>query len=365
VSAPTEAPADAGLHPLTPTYAIAHRTPTGDRYLVPITNAHRAGPGRRGDYVPGPLQVVGVDVDGNEVDVQHIPGRETRAYSGEHLPGYLLSAVMLAAFIVRWTIPGGLGEWRKRSALAEGADAMVRAAWENALEVPDAGTLAHLETCEHIDSCLGCLIAARVYAREKLPNVPREQRVELAGLELLPGDLDPNPDIEWVVDDPTLLHVYGRHTAHLWPGTVGGVRRAVVDALNAHPMCAPYVRPTSDRERYSILGGLPAYLSDHGRREDAVELNVPIPWDVPRQTTRAPHGRERKRQPVTERIAMHYRRTIVTPDRLRAANKAAALARLPEYVAEVVANALPDAAGVAGCTSCGGKGFHTQPLPTP
>lgn len=344
--------------PLVPTYVLRHDTPAGPRFLIPVVR-EAAYQQNRAPWNTSALTVTGVDADGSEVEVQDIPGQETRQGSGKYLPGYVLSAVLLVAYIVRWSTPGGRGPWRKRPELAEGTDPTVAGAWQSAPDEPSEATLDHLDTYEHGDGCLGCLIARGVYSRPELPPVPHEHRVELPPLTEIPGDVDPDPDREWIVDDPTLLHVYGRHTAHLWPGTTGGLRKAVVDALNAHPMCAPYVKRTSDRERYSILGGLPAYLSDYQQREEAIKLNVPIPWDVPQQTTRAPRGRERKRQPVTERIAMNYSRTIEQADRLRGANKAAALARFPEVVAEVVASLLPtDGGPVQACSHCAGKGFR-------
>lgn len=344
------------VNPLLPTYAIRHDTPAGPRYVIPVEPPEKAATYPR---MRDSLVVAGVTSDGTEVAAEYIPGSETRAYSGEYLPGVLLAAHLLAGMIVRWAVPSGRDDWRKRPEPG-GVDSLVVERWRGAPEVPADVDREHLNSDHDEDVCLTCGVLRAVYHRPELPPVQHEHRIDLPDLAILPGTPDPDPSVAWRVDDPTLITVYGRHTAHLWPGTIGGVRKAVVDALLEHPMVAPYVRtPAGHRDRYSILGNNPVYLSDHnrGRGNDVIELRVPIPWDLPLGVS--PSARDRRIHGGPDRIAMEHRRTLEIPERLAAENKTEALQRLPEYVAEIVASALPaEGSPITACSSCAGKGYH-------
>jgi hypothetical protein len=328
---------------LRPSYYLVHATPDGPRYAYPHPDVPKdaAWNGTKdGDWT---------SPDGA---VKYVPG-PARSWENPST-GWLVADRPLSSVRLAWTASGGLSNrWRKRAEVHPD-DRVIVTAWEQAPDEPTASDFEHLGNDDHDDdTCLTCAVVRRVYEPVPNPRVPREHVVDLTGWQPLPGTPDPDTNRPWTVDDPSTLAVYGRHTAHLWPGTMSGFRAAVVDALWAHPWVAA-IGARRDRGGF-ILG--PVYESSS--RKGEVIVSVPIPWNVPQKRARTKH--DRGRGPFYDKVAITHRVELVVPDQLAAASKAEALARWDDTVRGWTTRFLPDIdKAPAACSSCRGRGFYLR-----
>lgn len=322
--------------PLRPSYYLVHDTPAGQRYAYPLP------------AIPQEASWAGAKEDAwssPDGPIEYVPGP---ARSWE-IPttGWLIADRPLTSVALRWTEGAGLsGRWRKLAELST-TDPVIVAAWKNAPDEPTADELEHLRADHDEDGCLTCAITGRVYGRVANPRVPREHNVDLTGWRPLPGTPDPDVNRPWAVADPSVLTVYGWHTAHLWPGHMAGLRTAVFEAIVAHPLvqAVGYKRGGFDHTVY------------HWEREGKISVSVPIRWDVPQKRPR--EKRDRGRGPFLAPIAMTHQAKHDVPDLLAAESKAAALAGWDASVARWVGKFLPDSdEPLTACSACRGRGFH-------
>jgi len=312
---------------LTPSYYLTHETPAGTRYAYP------APPGTD---APHTGEATWTSPDGH---VEHIPP-SSHGWSSPRT-GWLVSDRPLASAVLRWTVAAGHGPWHKRTE-PRSDDALMRSTWEVALDEPDEGARAHLTGHDDDRDCLTCDFAHALYTRVPLPREPREHVINLTGWVPLPGEVDPDPPREWAVNDKSTLAVYGRHTAHLWPGTLGGFRAAVVTILKEHPL---------------ITGDPAAKVYDFDRSGE-VSVHWRVRWDLPQPRKRR-EGERKRKAPYTTDVAMGQHTSLVVPDELAATTKAAAISGWDAAARDWAGRFLPDVDSIMrACSSCNGRGYH-------
>ena len=312
---------------LTPSYYLAHETPAGHRYAYPAPTVPDA---------PNTGEATWSSPDG---PVEHIPP-SSHGWSSPKA-GWLISDRPLTSAVLRWTVAAGHGPWHKRTEPLND-DTLVLAARRTAPDEPDAASLAHLAGHDDDRDCLSCDVAHALYTRVPLPREPRGHVIDLAGWVPLPGEADPDPSREWTVNDKSPLAVYGRHTAHLWPGTLGGFRAAVVAILKEHPL---------------ITGDPVAKVYDFDSSAE-VSVHWRVRWDLPRPRKRR-EGERKRKAPYTTDIAMGQHTSLVVPDELAAATKAAAIAEWDDAARDWAGRFLPDVGStMRACSSCNGRGYH-------
>lgn len=254
--------------------------------------------------------------------------------------GWLVATEELRRVVASWQPDDVPGPWVKRP--DEPADPWNVSLWADSPDVPSVEALAHLDECDD-EGCLRCNMFRVVYTRRRV-QPPREFRdFDFTGWTALRGELDDQPAVEWVVDDPSVLAVFGRHTAHLWPGRIPGLREEVVRRLKAD--------------------GRAEYVFDHPHtasklRPGEVEVTTRILWESPRTVLRDRygargqklHGKERVPQP----IAHSYRSTRRVPDGLSGDCKRRAVEQWEPVIEQWVGLFIP--VDVVACNRCDGHG---------
>jgi hypothetical protein len=283
------------------------------------------------------------------------PSGAPRFTGGVARDGWLLSDFRADAIVMSWNGPSTRGPWRKRAERPE--DAFAGAMWDSAPDEPGDELRWRMDSSDW-DEDGEAVVGHRVYVRELIPGARRTHRFDVSDwrpLETTQGlALDQADRNRWTVDDPSLLAIYGRHTAHLWPGTLSGLRDAVADALEAHPQV-----------RNSPGGG-----QVFRRPSRDGELAVSFTWfyDGLRDRTTATLGRRKGAHKdggmwvKTERSQVGQSRHISrkVPDRVAGTSLRDALDRWDDTVARYRREFLPDEDEVLGCSACGAQGWRTK-----
>jgi len=176
---------------------------------------------------------------------------------------------------------------------------------------------------------------------ETEPDQTRE--FDVRGYVAIDGDPDPDPTRTWMLDEPALGNFYGRVAAHLFPGSLYGLRNAVA----AHVEHA-----------VKELGlNLSVYLFESKRE---LVVHGPIPYDevLPYRSATgrsksardAEHQRQRKAT-----FGAHFKHEAQLVDRLSAPTKREALEAWDAKVAELAAPFIPPHTAV--CSHCKGYGY--------
>lgn len=303
---------------LLPRYYLVHATPAGDRYVYPPPELE--GYPKCWD----PPEVAWTSPDGIVRDAG----------------GWLVSDTMLGDVCASWLPPREPGERRKTT--TPPGDPYSRQAWEAALDVPPAEEVEHFG---HHDSegCVRCNVFRAVYDREWVQPPAETRVVSFTGWMPLPGEQDPDPGTAWHVDDTSAVAVYGRHTAHLWPGSIPGFRAAVYERLKADPR-VDYVFDAKNHSSSQPPGTL--------------QTTVRVPWETPRTELKHRYGQRgqklRGTRPVPVPVAHSARTTLFVPAELAAASKREALERWDQAVSEFVERLVP--VDVVACDRCDGHG---------
>ena len=295
-----------------PRYFIHHATPAGDSYVYPVPALD--------------LAWHGVDADGRrqEVDVVSVKPVSYAAAA----PRYVVAPVALREIVASWDGPPTRGPWRLRKRRPSSDSSAAAILWDTAHATPTPEILAELEDEDDTPW-------ASVYEQELIPGPPQAEHHDVSDFLPLPGHPDPDPDVEWTVSDPTLVAIYGEHTAHLWPGSLGGVRDRVVEALRASEL-----KPTV-----------------HHHAPPKVSVYFSIPWDIPMR--RAKVSGDRGRGPFFSTVALTIHEEHAVPERLAAKSKVMALGAIDFVVEAQVSRFLPTSSVSAG-SACAGKGFHLK-----
>lgn len=308
---------------LIPNYYLVHDTPTGRRYAYPRARLTLASV-KRPTY--------GTDTGSVEVSE---PSGVDHTLTGDWLvtdqPVTELRSTRAGA-----RVPDG---WGKRDHVStEGpVSPDLRAAFDHAPDRPDPADVEHYAEHDAAHACWQCLLFAATYTARSVPGDPIVETERLDGWQPLAGDPDPDPDRPWTVRDPSVLAVYGGHTAHLWPGHLGGLREPVIDRLRALPYVSVQV----------------------WNHQTKVDVDIKVPWEAHRTKTEMhkPYGK-RKSVPRTVPVyAMTNRVSVEIPDRIASQSKATAIAAFDEVVTREVAKIVPFGENPHGCDHCGGMGW--------
>jgi hypothetical protein len=235
--------------------------------------------------------------------------------------------------------------WMKRSApLVDGpVSPDLRRAFDAAPERPTEGEIEHLAEHDAAHVCWQCQVLLITYQPHSVDGEPVITAERFDDWAPLPGEIDPIPDRGWQVDDPSLLAIYGDHTAHLWPGRLDGLRKEVGLRLSEHPLVTKF---------YDFHG------NRAGQQHHGFSITVSIPWETPRTKTTmvTPPGR-RKPQPRVETVwAMRQDVQLDVPVGVAAPTKAEALALFEDAVQEQMARFLPFGDDPKACDHCSGTG---------
>jgi hypothetical protein len=304
-----------------PNYYLVHETPVGLRYAYP-----RA--------LIGIVQRPSYGVDVSDVEVSEPAGADyalAKDWLVSNAPIVELRSSRPGA-----RVPDG---WGKRDHVSTDGPASpdLRAAFDTAPDRPDRADAEHFSEHDAAHACWECLLFASTYALRSVPGEPIVQTERLDGWQPLAGDEDPDPGRTWTVKDPSVLAVYGTHTAHLWPGALSGLREPVIERLRALPLVSVQV----------------------WNHQTKVDVEIKVPWEAPRAKTEMhkPYGK-RKSVPRTVPVyAMTNRVSVEIPDRLAAKSKAAAIAAFEEVVTREVAKVVPFGENPRGCDHCDGMGW--------
>lgn len=305
-----------------PPYYLTHETPAGRRYAYPR-------PGRDADY--GLMFPIAASTP---VEWSTVSGSVVQR--GD----WLISTKPMEQVTVTWQPPDEPGPWVKRTEAPD--DPIARQAWVHAPEAPSISDVEHFRSygCDDDECCLRCQFLRVMYRRVPVAPPAKSRQFDFSLWRPLPGDVDMYPAQQWVVDEPSLLAVFGKHTAHMWPGAVPGFREAVKKALEGHPRVEHVFE---DRARL---------------RPGTYEVVSRIPWEKPRTVLRDRYGRAgrklRGREQVPSPIAHTSRVTLNVAEGLHASSKARAVGSWDAEIERVVGRFLP--ADVVACDRCDGHG---------
>lgn len=308
---------------LLPRYYLVHDTPEGQRFAYPVP----ALEGYPQYHFPDETHVVEWST----------PEGVPVAQSGT----WLIAGEPVGVVIATWLPSRRPAGYRKRTEAPRSSVALP--VWGVALEVPGDELLAHVGSCSGSDECLQCLVFQEVYEREWVQPDREIRSTSFEGWVPLPGELDPDPDREWLLGDQSMTAVYGAYTAHLWPGSLPNFRDAVYARLKADPR-VEYVFDAKNHPSSQPRGTL--------------QTTVPIRWETPRTemvTRTGTRGQKlRGQRPVPRPVAHKVSTTLVVPADLRAGSKAEALDRWDQEVEEWVERFVP--VDVVACDRCDGHG---------
>lgn len=322
----TQQPKERGLNPmgeqLLPRYYLRHETPTGLRLAYPVPDLE----GYPRSYYPKELPVVEWSTP-EEIPIVR---------SGS----WLIAPEPLTLVTATWLPHPTVGPYVKTE--TPPTDPMEHAAWAAAPNEPDPKKVTAVESCGCDDDCSRCTVFRMVYVRSWQQPPPVEQVIDFASYQPLPGDIDPDPGRDWVVDDNSLLAVYGEHTAHLWPGQLPGFRERIYELLKGDPR----VRHVFDSERH------------RDQPRGSLQTTVEIPWEKPRTALRSRYGRSGRKLQGKEQVPQPIAHTATTairvPSGLRAPHKAAAIYKWDLATADYLAALIP--VDVVTCDRCDGHG---------
>lgn len=219
----------------------------------------------------------------------------------------------------------------------------LRAAYDESPERPTQADVGHYAEHDAAHVCWRCRVYVATYRQHYVPGPEVVEVQQFDGWRALPGGEAPESgDRTWTVTEPGYLTLYGRHTAHLWPGALSGLRDAVVEALRAHPHVTE--------------------VNVWSHKQNEVSVRIQVGFEPPRSRTRqvkeTPRSRTRMRT-VHETVYGIDKsvRDVRVPDLLAADCKADALARWDATVAEQVARFVPHEPNSAVCGTCEGLGM--------
>jgi hypothetical protein len=308
---------------LLPRYYLAHDTPAGPRYAYPTPKLPE-------------LKQFGYSWRG---DVEWVPTPDAAIEVGDK---WIISDTMLQVVTATWRPTPARGDWTKRPEPPEGE--IERKFWELSMVTPLAEDVEHYGGygCDY-DSCLRCRTLRVVYYRPEIEQPLERRPFDLSTWLPLPGELEPDQESTWVVDDDSLTAIYGTHTAHLWPGRLMGLRDAVYHTLKGDPRVSHVWT--------SAAGQVP---------RGHLEVVVPIAWEAPRTALVDRYGvRGRKlrgKERVPRTIAHSEHTTLLVPEGLHAATKNQALDAWADAIDAWVDRFIPGPRVVA-CDACDGHGY--------
>lgn len=187
---------------------------------------------------------------------------------------------------------------------------------------------------------------------DRVMTEPHEatHRYGMARLEEMPGEPDPDPSLEWHLDQPLTGGFYGPLVAHLFPGWISG------DHLQS-------IVASAAEQRYKELGlvhigiGNGVHSFTHNRQ---VSVSAVLAFDqvLPYQTVKGRSTRAREYNAERQREATygaHWRAEITIPREVHGATKADALANLERLVEDYLGKLMPPHTVV--CSNCRGRGY--------
>lgn len=309
--------------PLLPRYYLVHDTPQGRRvaYPAPTLNLPTFP-------THNPHHVTWHSPDGDQLEVTG---------------GWLVARESLPAVRASWLPSAEYRGFRKRT--EPPTDQLIRTVWEEAPDTPPDDQRDHYLGCLE---CGSCSVFRAIYEQVKHQPPVQIQVIDLSEWVRLPGELDPEPTARWALTDPSLVAVYGAHTAHLWPGYIPGLRDRIFELLKKDPR----VQYVFDAKNHPTQG------------RGTLQTTVPIPWEKPRTRLRDRTGADgrklRGREPVPDPIAHTATTTLRVPEGLTGVNKAAALAQWEQTVTYYINQLVPT--NVVACDRCDGHGhLNTTP----
>lgn len=219
----------------------------------------------------------------------------------------------------------------------------LRRAFEEQPERPAEADVEHYAEHEAEHVCWQCRVFAASYGPRWQVGEPVVEVQRLDGWTVLPGGEDPNPDREWRVTEPGYLTLYGAHTRHLWPGVLSGLRRAVVEALEAHP----------------LVGSVTHYEhTDRGKVSVAVRVPFDPPQTIDKRVKATPRARKRTTIVTEDVFGINTSvRDVHVPDEVSGPDKATALDRWQAAVDEQVRRFVPVLSTARVCGHCDGLGI--------
>lgn len=308
---------------VTPSYYLVHDTPVGARYAYPLTLVSLA----KRSYSSAPWEVGGTTI------------AEPSSTSFEVRGDWLVADAPIVW--LRRESPGPLVRdgWKKTAALDSQGPVSpdLAAAFASLPEQPTPQDVAHFVEHDAAHACWQCRVFSAAYEARYVSSDPVVETQSFDGWLPLPGDIDPAPSRTWQVDDTSLLSIYGRHTAHLWPGVLLGLREPVIERLKAHPLVSTVID--------SISKG--------------ATLWVRIPWETPksRVTHVKPYGKRKTVAKTVPVYAMETRLEMQFPDGISATTKASAVDSFDAAVDRQVERVLPFGEDPAACDHCEGLGW--------
>lgn len=314
-----------------PTYYLVHETPVGTRYAYPLAGVnlveHRY---QRGSWAAESLTVTDpatalVQTVGDWL-ISDMPLVELR----RERPGH--------------RVEDGL-EKRDAPSVEGPVSPDLLAAFEAAPDRPSSADAEHYAEHEAAHACWQCRVYSVTYRTRYVPGEPIVDTQRFDDWRPLPGDVDPDPARPWTVRDSSTLAVYGAHTAHLWPGHLGGLRAAVAEQLQAHR----YVVDFHD------------WHGNSSRDYRGFSITVRVPWETHRRKTtveKDPRYPRRKAREVTrDDWAISAREMHEVPAGVFGLTKADAIAAFDAAVEREVRRFLPFGMNPRACNHCDGMGW--------
>lgn len=320
------------MNAVTPSYYLVHPTPVGQRYAYPRSLIPLAVVDRYASWPPTTPESLTVSEPAG-----------TGLTAGKH---WLITDAPIVELRREQAAPRVLDGWMKRD--QPSMDGPVSPDMKNAFDAapqrPGDAEVAHFAEHDAAHACWVCAVFAATYGHHFIAGEPVITSERLDGWLPLSAEMDPDPDQQWAVDDPSLLAIYGAHTAHLWPGSLPGLRKAIAERLKTHPMVSNFY----DWHESGFQGFR------------GFSITVRVPWETHRRETKNekhPGYPRRKARPVTRDVwAMTVDVKLAVSAGLHAPTKAAALDGFDASVERVLARFFPFGLNPRACDHCGGTG---------
>jgi hypothetical protein len=313
-----------------PTYYVLQETTAGPLYFWPmpaVRQAHLSHWEHR--------SATWTDDDGNPAEVRN---------------GYVITRTLTSQLVMSWPESPTVSHYERKPetdmspvartlAAADPAAyplTITKADWEGRCEYgPDSGC----------NDCTWHKIRDGLYRRVMTDPAIRSHEFDVSGLEQL--DItrpDPNPELEWKLDSPSLAAFYPRPAWHQFPGYLAGPLDEVA---------------TEARKRLAELGADVSsfFVFDSDRR---ISVTVSIPWDVPmpwekvKGRSQKVHELNRSRQ-LAATQAMRWHAEVVVPRTVRGETKVDAMAAAGRLINDLVAKLVPP--HTVACEKCKGYGY--------
>lgn len=308
---------------VTPTYYLVHETPAGTRYAYPLAGVKLV----ERTYQRGPWNAETLTVTAPS------------GVQADTVGDWLISDAPIAE--LRRERPGaqvkdGL-EKRDEPSVDGPVSPDLMAAFQAAPDRPTDADVEHFAEHDAAHACWQCRVYSVTYRTRYVVGEPIVDVQHFEDWAPLAGDPDPDPSRSWTVGDPSLLAVYGAHTAHLWPGALSGLRESVIERLKAMPLVSVQV----------------------WNHQSKVDVEVKVPWETPRTKTEMhkPYGKRKSVPRTVSMYALTQRVSVEIPDRLTSRSKTEAIAGFDAVVTREVAKIVPFGENPRGCDHCDGLGW--------